>query len=236
MALQEYDNKAFVAFVDISGFKSMMFNNIDKAGEALDEFFQAGYDLLYKHKSEENRVQGIFVSDCGIILVECKNNFDSQKLALSKLLNVIKDLNIEMLKKEIMLTTSIAYGHFTYKEKIEFPNISKNGFLSYAYLAAYLDSEDKANKLKPGMCRIVLEKGIKNDRNSESMDIKRIINELKNKFVLKEKSNKIYFYWNLNNKNQIKDFNQEYKDAENMVYQSELEALKKYFENGVEKL
>ena len=51
--------------------------------------------------------------------------------------------------------------------------------------------------------------------------------KLSDKYVLKIKGKEyIYFYWNLENVNQIINFERKYKDAEDSVFKLELDALK----------
>ena len=146
MPLNNISGKAFVAFVDISGFKKLM-NTKEEAMKALDCFYNNGYESL-RHS---NSVQGIFVSDCGILIAQCVSEEENDILEkLNDLLTVIRELNINMLKENYMLTTSIAFGDFTYNARFEFKGIEKNMFTGNAYLNAYLDNESKSNRLKPG--------------------------------------------------------------------------------------
>lgn len=74
------------------------------------------------------------------------------------------------------------------------------------------------------MCRIVCK------HRDDSLKIEDIIKKINDKYVFSKKVNNkhIYFYWNLNNKKQLEDFEQDYKNVEDMVYQSEFKVLKKY--------
>lgn len=216
MPLNNISGKAFVAFVDISGFKKLM-NTKKEAMKALDCFYSNGYECL-RHSDS---VQGIFVSDCGILIAQCMTEEENNILEkLNELLSVIRELNINMLKENYMLTTSIAFGEFTYNARFEFKGIEKNMFIGNAYLNAYLDNENKSNRLKPGQCRIVYsDKTYINFKNSYM--------KLADKYVLKPKGKEhIYFYWNLEKVEQIINFERKYKDAEDSVFKLELEALK----------
>ena len=62
-----------------------------------------------------------------------------------------------MLEHKFMLTTSIAYGHFRYQERIEFEGIEKNALYGSAYVSAYLDNDFGTPKIQPGQCRILVE-------------------------------------------------------------------------------
>jgi len=68
MPLQNYEGTTFVAFTDISGFREMM-RDRKKAVLALDKFYQAGYDILRNQTANAYRVDGLFVSDCGVLFV-----------------------------------------------------------------------------------------------------------------------------------------------------------------------
>ena len=163
MPLEEFHGETFVAFVDISGFKALM-KNTEKAYKALDRFYQIGYNSLRSasNKNNRNRVDGIFISDCGILFSRFNDqyhenvNFQTHQDELKNLLNIIKRISIEMIQNDLMLTTSIAYGKFDYHERIDFSGIEKNLLLGNAYLDAYLDNEVGKPKLNPGQCRILL--------------------------------------------------------------------------------
>ena len=132
MPIENYNGKTFVAFVDISGFKHYMKYEPEKAVKAIDSFFQNGYAIL-KTEHNEFKVEGIFVSDCCILFV--RNEARSQNMiyrSFKSLLNVVKQLNIAMLRDNFMVTTSIAYGEFNYQDRIEFTGITKNPIISNA--------------------------------------------------------------------------------------------------------
>jgi len=75
--------------------------------------------------------------------------------ALNALLRVIEDLSRRLLMAKVMLTTSVAYGQFSYRQRLEFPGIEKNPVYGYAYLDAYLDNSIGPQKFRPGQCRVV---------------------------------------------------------------------------------
>ena len=81
----------------------------NRATDALNQFYSEGYRALRK----QNKVEGLFVSDSGILFV--KNTDGSITQQLHSLLSVIKKINIAMLQNDYMLTTSIAYGEFSYQ-------------------------------------------------------------------------------------------------------------------------
>lgn len=149
MPIQDFEGYTFVAFMDISGYKQLMSQG--KAIQALDSLYSNGYDAL----QDLNNIEGLFVSDSGILFVndqEADFNIENQ---LSWMLHVVKNINCRMLDDGYMLTTSIAYGEFSYHKRIEFPGIEKNPVYGQAYVSAFLDSENGTPKVQPGQCRIV---------------------------------------------------------------------------------
>ena len=150
MAVKNFSGKTFVAFVDISGFKAMMNEDKSRATEALDKFYQIGYEVLQSY----HKVSGIFISDCGVLFVSQITSINEQ---LNTILEVVKTINQRMLYENFMLTTNIAYGDFSYQDRVEFNGISKNLLFGNAYLDAYSDNISKP-KMEPGMCRILSKK------------------------------------------------------------------------------
>ena len=207
MPIEDFEDKCFVAFTDISGFKKYMKD--DRAALALDALYRNGYDEL----QGQNGACGIFVSDCGIIFTKGGN----KKSQFETILRIIKNINNKMLDDGYMLTTTIAYGDFSYHNRIECPNILKNPVYGNAYLAAYLDNEKGKVKIQPGQCRI--KKEYLEDIAFEELDYYEYL-------VLK--GGYYYFYWNLDNPNDIDLFEKEYKDSYNQVYSGMKSALEKY--------
>jgi hypothetical protein len=222
MPISDFSGKTFVAFIDISGFKIMIKNNL--AENVLDKFYNTGYSVLMDFQSF---VDGIFVSDCGILF--CREGTPIEKL--TKLLSVIKKINEQMLQIDVMLTTSIAYDDFEYQERIKFTGIEKNLLFGNAYLKAYLDNENGKPKLEPGQCRIV-----KNDSlPSEIKDILENQNNHNNyqpgqdnifEMIKLQRNKYYYYYWMRNNPDEISDFENQYKEATDSKYRYMLAALK----------
>jgi hypothetical protein len=204
MALSNFSGNTFVAFLDISGFKIIMEDEI-KAKNVLNQFYKAGYEALLKYRN----VKGLFVSDSGLLFVR-KNNYK-----LDTLLRVVKTINNRMLENDIMLTTSISYGQFDYNKRIEFQGIEKNLMLGSAYLNAYLDNASGKPKIQPGQCRI-LKRGL-----PEELDV------LNNQYI-KECGAYYYYYWNVDNPNNIDAFKESYNDSYKLKYSGMLKALKEY--------
>lgn len=209
MAITNFQGQTFVAFLDISGFKELMRND-SNALEALRILYQAGYDIL----QVQNDVEGFFVSDSGILFV--RNGTEQEKL--NKILIAIKSINKQMLEFDYMLTTSIAYGSFSYQDRLEFEGIEKNPIYGNAYVKAFWDNEKGIPKLQPGQCRILKE----NMPSEINLDLPQFN-------LLKIKSNDrghLYFYWNLDNQNQVDKFENHYNDSYKLKYSGMLKALK----------
>ncbi len=203
--LNNFSGKTFVAFIDICGFKAMM-SEENKASIALDKFYQIGYDELQAYSN----INGIFISDCGILYV---TGDISKKEKLEILLRIVKSINLKMLDANYMLTTNIAYGDFSYQERIEFNRISKNLMMGNAYVKAFLDSQAKP-KIDVGECRILKE------------DIEEDIEEdFFNNHHLCPRGKYFYYYWNVEDLEKIDLFKKDYKDSR---YIGALQVLKDY--------
>jgi len=227
MPIDEYTSpngeKTFVAFTDISGFKKLMKEG--KAPSALDIFFSEGYRQL-KRQGISEYVDGIFVSDCGIMFARNDKHPEQDNIFyLKKLLDVMRNLNNTMLQSDKMLVTSIAYGSFEYIDRIVLRNMSKNLFHGDAYLNAYLDNADGVPKITPGQCRIVIK-----DLPSEVKDIleePRLNDDILKMIKTRNKDKKhYYFYWMRNDPWQIERFEKKYSDSYELIYGGMLNALK----------
>lgn len=208
MPIQNFNTETFVAFIDISGFKELM-KDTENGLKALKSLYQSGYDALLNSEG----VEGFFVSDCGILFVRDGNNIEK----LTKLLSVIKIINNRMLERNYMLTTSISFGHFHYHNKLEFDGIEKNPIYGNAYVKSFLDNETGIPRIQPGQCRIVT-KDLPNEINIDDNNFN----------LLKRKNNgkHIYYYWNLNQENEIVNFEKQYNDTYKSKYSGMLQALK----------
>lgn len=219
MPVNDFNGRTFVAFIDISGFKYLMQQN--EAPQALNKLYSAGYHLLYA----QNDIEGFFVSDSGILFSRnTNNNICSQ---LSSLLNIIRGMNLMMLQDGYMLTTSIAYGEFSYHNRIEFPGIEKNPIYGGAYVKAFIDNENGSPKLEPGLCRIVYDDELKSILNKE--DIIAIGNQ--NVLRVSRNHKHIQFFWNIRNNNDIEEFERAYKDSYNAKYAGIFAALQQSVQN-----
>ena len=207
MAVDDFNGDTFVAFTDISGFKEMMKGDGVRAIKALSKLNTAGYNALRNNID----VNGFFISDSGILFV--RNNTLSKKEKLNCILEVTSRINKELLADDIMLTTSIAYGLFSYHQRIEFNGIQKNPIFGNAYVSAFIDNEKSSPRIQPGQCRIVIE-------NIEEEVFEDIA-------LLKKVKNHMYHYWMVNNHNEIDAFEREYVDTYQLKYKGMLSALKR---------
>lgn len=219
MPISDFDGNTFVAFIDICGFKEMV-RQRERAWRALDRFYQLGYDVLRAHRQENNEsgVEGIFVSDCGILFV--RGNGSNRDKLLS-LLECIKEINKGMLDEGFMLTTSIAYGPFKYQERIELRGIEKNLVYGSAYLGAYLDSSNEKPLIQPGQCRIVIE----NLPDDVITSLAARQGELLSR-INRESNKHYYYYWNVDSPGEIEDFKERYNNSYDLKYAGMLKALK----------
>jgi len=219
ISLTPFKGDTFVAFLDISGFKRMMKEDKERASKALDIFYQCGYDQLRK---DDIPVEGIFISDCGILFVRSVQN---KKMCLKSLLDVIRIINKKMLEDNFVLTTSIAYGYFKYDERIEVKKIVKNLIYGGAYVDAFYDNEYGVPKIQPGQCRIVnknlppeIERTLEGNHDRDEV------------LHLLKKGNgdndNYYFYWMVETQSEIDDFEKKYTDAYNSRYDGMLRVLK----------
>jgi hypothetical protein len=206
MPIEDFNGNTFVAFTDISGFKELMKND-SLALEAIRHFYQTGFNVL----RESENVEGFFVSDCGILFA--RNGSNENKL--QNLLSVVKKINQRMLSENYMLTTSIAFGRFDYQGKIEFQGIEKNPIYGGAYVKAFMDNETGKPRIQPGQCRIVKE----NLPEIELSDFPLLVERGRD-------NTHSYYYWNLNEPDDISNFENRYKDSYSLKYAGMINALK----------
>lgn len=225
MPIQDFQGNTFIAYTDISGFKNMMKHG-NSAIQALQYFYQAGYDTIRRH----NDVNGFFVSDCGILFV--RNTAIPLSSQLSALLDVIKSLNRRMLERDIMLTTAIAYGEFSYSSLLEYEGIGKHPIYGQAYVSAFLDNESERPKMQPGECRII-SSGINNDFQVESLLENDGVNDTLRHLAKHDNKKYHSYYWMVNDAKQIRKFKTQYKRASEIQYEYMLETLQKYQENQI---
>jgi hypothetical protein len=151
MPIQNFAGQTFVAFTDIAGFKARM-KDERRGPEALDALYSWGYQIIANQPADRPRVEGLFVSDCGILFVR---EHPSAVTRLEALLLAVEQLNRRCFERAVILTTSVAWGEFSYHQRLEVLGIAKDPIYGHAYIAAYVDSENDSPKLYPTECRIV---------------------------------------------------------------------------------
>jgi hypothetical protein len=182
--MKNFEENTFVCFIDISGFKVELQNNLHSAGNMLDIFYSAGYNVLQEHKS----LNGIFVSDCGIIYPHTGTITNR----LENLLLAVKKINQRMLESNYLTTASIAYGFLEYRRKFVFNRMKKNAIIGSGYLNSFLDNEYIQPKLKPGQVRVT--KQLDDVMNAENLFHNIKFNRKQTK-LLKETETHYYFNW-----------------------------------------
>ncbi|WAM33047.1 hypothetical protein [Caldicellulosiruptor morganii] len=149
--LKDFNGETFVAFVDISGFKKILCKDEEKAKEILGSFYSIGYRELKNFNptnySKCYSLNGIFVSDCGIIYVSfCKGyryidepakKKNVLKAALADLLLCLKNMCRSFLEKRELLSVGVYYGNFVYQNRLEHERIDKNFIYGEGYLKAF---------------------------------------------------------------------------------------------------
>ncbi len=221
MPINAFDGDTFVSYIDISGFKSLM-QDETKALKALDKLYQCGYETIMTQNGE-NRVEGIFVSDCGIMFIRQNEHQTSKLSCLKSLLAAIKIINKTMVESDLMLTTAIAYGRFIYRDRIEIGGITKSPIYGNAYVSAFLDNEKGNPKIEPGYCRILKQNlpDCINEAIDNSND--KILRMIRGKDGDKDH---YYYYWMAERPTEIKSFEQKYQDAYHLKNKEMLRALK----------
>lgn len=217
MPLEDFHGQTFVAFTDIAGFKALM-QNRDRAMGALHEFYRHGYLVL---RAQPNgapaRVDGLFISDCAVLFVRSAQ--PEPRAKLRAILLAVREINRAVLEQGIMLSTSIAFGHFDYTQRQEFSGIEKNLIHGAPYVEAYMDQTSGSPRLDPGQCRILHE--------NLPFDLSGLPQRDDVFSFIRPGRKHSYFYWMCRHPQEIEDFDQDYSDAYNLKYSGMLNALKR---------
>jgi hypothetical protein len=230
MPICDFDEVTFVSFVDISGFKELM-KNRNEAESCLDWFYTESYkciNAINNNERSESRLEGLLISDCGIFIVRTRNQTGNQNHEghLKLILLLIRDINKKMLERNVMVTSSIAYGEFKFHNRYEGLHTIKAPIYGKAYVKAFFDNENGKPKIQPGQCRILKDNlpdrikeilGCTNHRDEILSLVKRRVNDVK----------RFYFYWMVNNPSEIDEFEKDYTNAYNLKYAGMLRALKR---------
>src|SRR3989304_9136834 len=160
--IQHYQGSTFVAYLDISGFKSMM-----KKGEArdvLNKFYSTIFQVgeIFRKPTRPNllEVDAIVVSDCAVLFSRIEDSTRSKIGAennikgLQSILEFIRRVNSILINPteghRILTTCSIDYGKFKYEDRIDVSNMKEVFFIGEPYVNAFLDNEFGEPKILPG--------------------------------------------------------------------------------------
>lgn len=230
MPICDFNGVTFVSFVDISGFKELM-KNRSEAESCLDWFYTESYkciNAINNNERSESRLEGLLISDCGIFIVRTRNLTGNQNNEghLKLILLLIRDINKKMLERNVMLTSSIAYGEFKFHNRYEGLHTIKAPIYGKAYVKAFLDNENGKPKIQPGQCRIL--KDNLPDRIKDKLDYTNRLDEILR--LVKKRVNDdrhFYFYWMVDDSDEIDEFEKNYTDAYSLKYAGILKALKR---------
>jgi len=215
MPIENYSGRTFVAFTDISGFKKMM-RREHEARRTLKRFYSTGFEALANQENHGlHRVDGFFVSDCGVLFVRGDQPGSE---CLRSLLVVLEKINRRCLEHHFVLTTSVAYGEFQYRNLREIRGVVKTPIYGEAYLDAFLDNEHREPRIQPGQCRIMVEAR----RYCESESADRYFSRLR------QHQEHIYFYWMVSDPEAIGEFERDYVEAIETRYRAMVTALSRY--------
>jgi hypothetical protein len=156
MPIEDFQAQTFVAFTDIAGFTRMMREGDGRrAVQALDDFYSVGYSVAQGQSQNAIRVDGLFISDCGVLFV--RGEAHPVRERFEALLAAAEAIHRRCSERAVFLTTSIAWEAFSYHQRIEIPGIEKNPIFGNAYVHAFADNDGGTPKIFPGECRIVRE-------------------------------------------------------------------------------
>lgn len=219
-----------MAFLDISGFQEMMRREYS-AVKALNQFYNTvfGINRGFNRSKHRNmtKVRSLVVSDCAVIFVDNKHLDRDNVRDLQSILRFIQQVNQDLIKETnlpMMTTCSIAYGRFKYRNRFELEGISREFFMGWPYVRAFLDNEYEEPKIRPGQCRLL--------RRNLEVNIEPITDP---PFSLLEgigDRKYYYFYWMLPNLKHLTQFEREYENASRLKgqhkYTEIIRVLQKY--------
>jgi hypothetical protein len=143
MPLRPFNGNTFVAFCDIAGFKAALKDSQERAAKMLDAFYSSGFNAIRNQQQHGLNVDGLFVSDCGVLFAREGNEIDQ----LQAMCAVLTEIHRACHENIVPLATSIAYGRFECNDRYVIPGIEKNLFLGSAYLTAFADQSAGTPKL-----------------------------------------------------------------------------------------
>jgi hypothetical protein len=213
--MPEYEGNTYVGYLDISGFKQMMSDNREKAEHVLDGFYSTIYDNIYDANSDDSKLDkfnAVVVSDCAVLFLSRQDSAgtnDVDKIeGLSIILEIIRNMNRKFIDHcyPFMTTCPISYGYFHYENRREIDYIRKNCLRGQAYIDAFSDSESNEPRMQPSECRIL----------KESLKIALPDNPLFS--LLKSKDKHYYFYWMLQDEQNVDSYEFSYKKTKEKMY------------------
>ena len=210
MPIHSFTGETYVSFSDLNGFKELM-RDQKEAAKALNKFYKTVYEL--KCNNKYSNLQTIAISDCAITFIAME-----RKDKLPLLLDFLKDLHIKMIEAEYLITTTIAYGQFSYQQRIEITGLGKDMLYGDAYLKAYLNN----NKAPEGSIVIVCEQNGKNAALHSSQHYRLLIKDI-NKRI-----SGLRFYWSVKSPDEISCFEEEYHNTYNLKYKGMISVYQKY--------
>ena len=212
MPINSFSGKAYVAFSDLNGFKEMMRSH-ERAAKALDKFYRTVYSLI--SEPQYSGVQTLAVSDCAISFIGNEQNRDSLPL----LLGFLQKLHSEMIKADYLVTSSVAYGQFSYHERIELSGLEKNMFLGDAYLKSYLIN----GKCPDGSIIIICDDNEKDNILQSSGAYRDFM-----KCTRRREIGGLQYYWAVSSAPEIDKFAEAYQDTYRLKYKGMISIYKEY--------
>ncbi|MCK5610435.1 hypothetical protein KAR91_51660 [Candidatus Pacearchaeota archaeon] len=142
----QFDGETFVAFSDLSGFKYYM-KDRDRAFQALNTLYNSAYSILQAHQD----ISALAVSDC--VVAWARNQ------QIDSIIEFTSKLHKLMIEQKYFIKTTIAWGKFEYRNRLQLSNMQKGMILGGAYLTAYLN-----NRYIPEGSIVLLQEGRRENR------------------------------------------------------------------------
>jgi len=217
LMVEDHHGETYVAFLDISGFKRKVRDNVALAASILDKFYGTIYNVCSSINREKRllrlpELNIIVASDCAVVFSRMsvrdsrnndlvRNNVDY----LTPILSFVKEVNRILILSQspapVLTTCSIAHGDFIYEDRREFGYLKKNCFLGTPYMSAFQDNENLRDR--PGYCRLV----------RENLHLPSTLSRDDSLSLLHKTPKYYYFYWMLSTFDDLKNFRREYKEA-----------------------
>jgi hypothetical protein len=233
MSIPTYKGETCVAFLDACGFTSKMQEGLRVAACFLDKFYTRMYNVARDFNIENGpggmHVRSLIVSDCAVIFVDNSSLDKNMQRDLRVMLRFIKRINRDLINQEpdlrIMTTCSVDYGKFKYEKRIGFDVAEKTYFLGEPYVRAVLDDKLKKRTAK---CRVLAKA---TDQEPDFRWVETF--EMENPdLILRIRRKNLCFYWMLNNRASIRNFDKEYAAANRILGQAKyseiIRVLRKY--------